>query len=114
MADLKKEDGTLLSDKVYDVLPEYRTQKTVKQLLSGAFHVQTVGVGAKVVSMTLFADWETKEYINLAESQGTTLRLENGAVYMEGVVESQPVWRQYFRELYLATLKMLVSEEGTI
>jgi len=111
---LKKSDSTLITSRLAEIIPGYKTNKVTKQLLSGAFHTQIIGTGARIVSVETFVDAAGRNTINLLESTGGTVRLEDGQTYYIGTIESAPKWRRITRGNYSATIMLLVSEEGPI
>lgn len=111
---LKKADNTLITIRLAEIIPGYKTNKVVKQLLSGGFHTQIIGTGARIVSVELYVDNAGRTTIDQLESTGGTVRLEDGTRYYTGVIESMPKWRRIGRGQYTAAITLLVSEEGAI
>lgn len=114
MACIKDSANTVIVANVTQVLPGYKTAKVVQQLLSGAHHVQIIGQGARIVTITLFADDAGKAAMDTAESTGATVKVEAGTKYYSGVIEAAPSWAYFRKGLYSTTIVLLVSEDGDI
>lgn len=111
---LKTTDGTLITNRLAEIIPGYRTVKVMKQLLSGVYHTQIIGTGARAVSVELYIDITGRNTIDLLESTGEAVRLEDGAKYYVGTIEAAPKWKREGRGIYQSTIVLLVSEEGDI
>ena len=114
MVALTNSTGDLITNLVGEIVPSYKTTKVVKQLLSGAHHVQTIGTGARIVTAELLAQPDGRELLNKAESTGESVRLETRIKYYVGVVESTLKWKRVARDIYQTSIVLLVSEEGDI
>ena len=114
MVALTNSTGDLITNLVGEIVPSYKTTKVVKQLLSGAHHVQVIGTGARIVTAELLAQPAGRELLNLAESTGESIRLETRIKYYVGVVESTLKWKRVARDIYQTSIVLLVSEEGEI
>ena len=114
MVALTNSTGDLITNLVGEIVPSYKTTKVVKQLLSGAHHVQIIGTGARIVTAELLAQPAGRELLNLAESTGESIRLETRIKYYVGVVESTLKWKRVARDIYQTSIVLLVSEEGEI
>lgn len=114
VACIKSEDGTLITGHVTQVILGYQTNKVAKQLLSGDHFVQVIGIGARVAMVTFVASASGKDAIDLAESQATPIRVEHGTKYLVGIIEVAPNWTFHRADLYAASVKILISEEGDI
>ena len=97
-----------------EIVPSYMTNKVVKQLLSGAHHVQVIGTGARVVTAEVQAEPAGRELLNKAESTGEPLRLDTRTKYYIGILQDQLKWKHVAKTLYQTTITLLVSEEGDI
>jgi len=111
---LTNSTGDLITNLVGEIVPNYKTTKVVKQLLSGAHHVQVIGTGARIVTAELLAEPAGRELLNKAESTGESVRLETRIKYYVGVVESTLKWKRVARDIYQTSIVLLVSEEGDI
>jgi hypothetical protein len=111
---LKQTGGTVITQRLAEIIPGYRTFKVTKQLLSGSYSTQTIGTGARIVTIKLFADATNRDLLNTYESQGTPIRLEDGATYYIGIIEAAPNWSRLVRGVYQTTIVLLVTEEGSL
>jgi len=111
---LTNSTGDLITNLVGEIVPSYKTTKVVKQLLSGAHHVQTIGTGARIVTAELLAQPAGRELLNKAESTGEPLRLQTRTKYYVGILEAQLKWKRKARDIYQTSIILLVSEEGDI
>ena len=114
MVVLTNSTGDLIANLVGEIVPNYKTTKVVKQLLSGAHHVQVIGTGARIVTAELLAQPAGRELLNKAESTGEPLRLETRTKYYIGILEAQLKWKRVARDIYQTSIILLVSEEGDI
>lgn len=114
MAILKNSEETVITDLVGGIVPNYKTTKVVKQLLSGSHHIQTIGTGARTITADVLAEPTVREMINLAESTGEPLRLETQGKYYVGIIEATLKWKRVARDIYQTSLVLLVSEEGDL
>ena len=114
MVALTNSTGDLITNLVGEIVPSYKTVKVVKQLLSGAHHVQTIGTGARIVTAELLAQPAGRELLNKAESTGEPLRLETRSKYYIGILEASLKWKRKARDIYQTSIILLVSEEGDI
>ena len=85
MVALTNSDNDLITNRVGEIVPSYMTNKVVKQLLSGAHHVQVIGTGARVVTAEVQAEPAGRELLNKAESTGEPLRLDTRTKYYIGI-----------------------------
>lgn len=114
MVVLTNSTGDLITNLVGEIVPNYTTTKVVKQLLSGAHHVQTIGTGARIVTAELLAQPAGRELLNKAESTGEPLRLETRSKYYIGILEASLKWKRKAQDIYQTSITLLVSEEGEI
>ena len=114
MVALTNSTGDIITNLVGEIVPNYKTTKVVKQLLSGAHHVQVIGTGARIVTAELLAQPAGRELLNKAESTGEPLRLETQGKYYVGIIEATLKWKRVARDIYQTSIILLVSEEGDI
>ena len=114
MVALTNSTGDIITNLVGEIVPNYKTTKVVKQLLSGAHHVQVIGTGARIVTAELLAQPAGRELLNKAESTGEPLRLETQGKYYVGIIEATLKWKRVARDIYQTSITLLVSEEGEI
>ena len=114
MVALTNSDNDLITNRVGEIVPSYMTNKVVKQLLSGAHHVQVIGTGARVVTAEVQAEPAGRELLNKAESTGEPLRLETRSKYYIGILEASLKWKRKAQDIYQTSITLLVSEEGDI
>lgn len=114
MVALTNSQGDLITNLAGEIVPNYKTTKVVKQLLSGAHHVQTIGAGARIVTAELLAQPVGRELLNKAESTGEPLRLETRSKYYVGVLDTPLKWKREAKDIYRTSIVMLISEEGDI
>lgn len=114
MAILKNSEEAVITDLVGEIVPNYKTTKVVKQLLSGSHHIQTIGAGARIVTAELLAQPVGRELLNKAESTGEPLRLETRSKYYVGVLDTPLKWKREAKDIYRTSIVMLISEEGDI
>ena len=113
MVALTNSTGDLITNLVGEIVPNYTTTKVVKQLLSGAHHVQTIGTGARIVTAELLAQPAGRELLNKAESTGEPLRLETRTKYYVGILEAslpKPQHQQHQHFQYKPTNHFQPSE----
>lgn len=109
---LTNSNGDLITRLVGGIAPTYRTQKVVKQLLSGGFQTQIIGAGGRIVNADVLASPEGRELLNTAESTGETIKLETRKKYYEGIIEGPLRWRRLAGRYYETPITILVTEEG--
>ena len=114
MAELYTTDGTIITERVTSVIPDYDTIKVVNRLLDGSFHVQTIGQGARICNVALMASETGKETIDIYESTATPVKVTGSGKSYTGIIKDAPDWSLLKPNLYKASIVLLVSEEGSV
>lgn len=113
MSGLYTPDGSLLTNRVASVIPGYDSIKITNRLLDGSFHIQTIGVGARICKASFFASESAKDTIDIYESTGTPVKVTGSGKYYTGIIKNAPEWERLAPGLYKTSITLLVSEEGT-
>ena len=115
MAALYDSTDTLIASDVTAVIPGYDTIKVINRLLSGQFHVQTIGTPARVCSVSLIVTSEAaKNTIDVAEGAAESVKVTGSGKYYTGVIREAPSWGRLGPDRYQTTITLLVSAEGVV
>lgn len=111
---LRNSDSTVLSINVATVYPKKDTTQVINKLLSGAYHVQTIGVAPTKVIAEVTATRVNMLLINGYQATGEDLKIIYKGYYYIGFIEEQPDWELIGNSLYSTTLTLLSSSEGNV
>jgi hypothetical protein len=105
----------LITNTIESIIPGYDTIKVINRLLSGDFHAQNIGTGARIVSInTLYVDETNKALLDDCEATGTLIKAVKDGKYYTGYIKAAPGWSQTSPGYYRASIELLVTKEGMI
>lgn len=112
-AGLYSAGGTLITPYV-NIVPKVDTIKVENRLLDGAFHVQTIGTGAKLLDVNLKVTKETlRARLDTAEMNGEEIRIEFDGTYWEGIIRESLEWEKVAR-VFSTKFELLVVRTGIV
>lgn len=104
--------GVLITDHIRQAIPGYETSKAKNRLLSGEWHLQTIGSGAKNLRLEVWADLDGVNTLNGFESTGTPIRVKARGVTYTGYIADEGIsWGEDAPGYYRAGLEIMVTEE---
>lgn len=114
MASIYTSTDTLITSYVTSVIPSYDVIRTTNRLLSGDWHTQIIGQGARRVAVDFICDLTGKNLIDAADATGDSLRVTSDGKYYIGITEDSPGFSKASHDKYAAQIRLLVSEEGDV
>lgn len=104
--------GDVLITPYVNVIPKKDTVKVENRLLDGSFHVQVIGVGADLVSVTIqAATEEARARVDTMEATGEIGRIVVGSATWRGVIRETLNWEKT-AGVFKATFELLVTQVG--
>lgn len=113
MAELYDANDTIITSHIASVIPGYDTIKVINRLLSGQYHIQTIGAPARVCRIELTVAAAEKEIIDIAEAINEPVKVV-GSKYYIGTIREAPQWNRLAPDKYRTSLVLLVSDEGDL
>ncbi len=107
-------DDTLITERLLTAIPAYESIKIENRLLDGSYHIQTIGIGGRILNCSLITEVEGKDLIDIYESTGAPVKAISGGKYYIGTIRNTPVWNYIGVGRYRTNLTLLVSEEGDV
>ena len=105
---------TVITEYVTDVIPGYEVNKTTNRLLSGEWHTQIIGNGARLVAVNFICNLAEKNLVDEADQTGTPLKATGDNKYYLGVIRDTPSWSKTGGVWYATGITLLVDEEGSL
>lgn len=85
--------------------------KVTSKALDGTVYIQTIGQPTPNATVSVFSSLEEMELVNLAEADGSPIKVTYRGVTYIGYIESKPSWQTVYPGKWYSTEINLLIEE---
>lgn len=112
-------NNELITNLIAEAYPTYDGIKIRNKLLDGSYHIQSIGDPLKKMNIKCNVKEQGKIMIDESYNMDKPIRLEWYDKFYIGLIEEYPEWEIIVKgrdnkRIYIATLIIAVTEEGTV